>query len=186
MSEIRKPTSEIKLIAALNRGEERAYIEVLNLHKQQITKTVIGMLGAVVEAQDVSQEVFVRFFKNVHNFKGEAKISTYLTRIAINLSLNELEKRKRKWKVFSSGDFTEDKLKNAFTDDHTELDEQLVLLRRAILMLDNKYKEVVVLRAVQGFSFKEIAEVLALPIGTVLTRFSRAQRKLTELLIIKK
>ena len=89
MSEIRKPTSEIKLIAALNRGEERAYIEVLNLHKQQITKTVIGMLGAVVEAQDVSQEVFVRFFKNVHTFKGEAKISTYLTRIAINLSLNE-------------------------------------------------------------------------------------------------
>ena len=186
MSEISKPTSEIKLIAALNRGEERAYIEVLNLHKQQITKTVIGMLGAVVEAQDVSQEVFVRFFKNVHNFKGEAKISTYLTRIAINLSLNELEKRKRKWKVFSSGDFTDATLKNAYTDDDAELDEQLVLLRRAILILDNKYKEVVVLRAVQGFSFKEVAEILALPIGTVLTRFSRAQKKLIELLIKKK
>ena len=93
MIKISNPNSEKDLIAALKRGEERAYTEVLSLHKKQIANTVIGMLGAIPEAEDVGQEVFIRFFRNIQNFKGDAKISTYLTRIAINLSLNELARR---------------------------------------------------------------------------------------------
>lgn len=182
MLKVIKSNSELHLIAALKRGEERAYTEVLNIHKQQIASTVIGMLGAIPEAEDVGQEVFVRFFRNIENFKGEAKISTYLTRIAINLSLNELKRRKRKWKVFYSGDYSEDKIQNSSFSETVEPDEKLDLLRRAILLLDEKYREVIVLRTTQDNSFKEIAAVLQIPIGTVLTRYSRAQKKLIELL----
>lgn len=182
MPTVSTQNSEQTLIAALKRGEERAYTEVLNLHKQQIAKTVIGMLGIVPEAEDVGQEVFIRFFKSIENFKGEAKISTYLTRIAINLSLNELERRKRKWRVFYSGDFAEEKIQKAFFTADSDLDENVDLLRRATLKLDEKYRQVVVLRATQGYSFKEIAEIIQLPIGTVLTRYSRAQKKLIEML----
>ena len=173
---------EQTLIAALKRGEERAYTEVLHLHKLQIAKTVIGMLGRIPEAEDVGQEVFIRFFKSIENFKGEAKIATYLTRIAINLSLNELARRKRKWRVFYSGDFPEEKIHRAFITTDTDLDEKVDVLRRATLKLDEKYRQVVVLRATQGYSFKEIAEIIQLPIGTVLTRYSRAQKKLIEML----
>ena len=73
---------------------------VFDLYKDQVARTVKAMLGNVQEVEDVGQEVFIRFFKNIENFKGDAKILTYLNRIAINLSLNELEKRKRKWRFF--------------------------------------------------------------------------------------
>jgi len=182
MHKISTLNPEEVLITALKRGDERAYSEVLNLHKQQIASTVIGMLGTVPEAEDVGQEVFIRFFRNIQNFKGEAKISTYLTRIAINLSLNELARRKRKWHFFYSGDYLEEKIINYSLTDSEDKDERIDLLRRAILLLDAKYREVIVLRTTQAYSFKEIAEVLKLPIGTVLTRYSRAQKKLTELL----
>ena len=182
MLKVIKSNSELHLIAALKRGEEHAYTEVLNIHKQQIAITVIGMLGAIPEAEDVVLEVFVRFFRNIENFKGEAKIATYLSRIAINLSLNELKRRKRKWKVFYSGDYSEDKIQNLSFSESIELDEKLDLLRRATLVLDEKYREVIVLRTTQDNSFKEIAAVLQIPIGTVLTRYSRAQKKLIELL----
>ena len=182
MLKVSKSNSELDLIAALKRGEERAYTEVLKIHKKQIANTVIGMLGAIPEAEDVGQEVFIRFFRNIQNFKGEAKISTYLTRIAINLSLNELSRRKRKWKLFYTGDYLGEIILNSTLSDHQDKDERIDLVRRAILLLDEKYKEVIVLRTNQAHSFKEIATILKLPIGTVLTRYSRAQKKLIELL----
>ena len=182
MFKISNPNSEKDLVAALKRGEERAYTEVLKIHKKQIANTVRGMLGAIPEAEDVGQEVFIRFFRNIQNFKGEAKISTYLTRIAINLSLNELSRRKRKWKLFYTGDYLGEIILNSTLSDHQDKDERIDLLRRAILLLDEKYKEVIVLRTNQAHSFKEIATILKLPIGTVLTRYSRAQKKLIELL----
>ena len=182
MFKISNLNSEKDLVAALKRGEERAYTEVLSLHKKQIANTVIGMLGAIPEAEDVGQEVFIRFFRNIQNFKGDAKISTYLTRIAINLSLNELARRKRKWKLFYTGDYLEEIILNSTLSDHQDQDERIDLLRRAILLLDPKYKEVIVLRTNDANSFKEMATILKLPIGTVLTRYSRAQKKLIELL----
>jgi RNA polymerase sigma-70 factor (ECF subfamily) len=175
-------TSEQILVAALKRGEERAFTEVMDLYKTQIVNTVFGMLGSVAEVDDVGQEVFVRFFKNIANFKGEAKISTYLTRIAINLSLNALKKRKRNWRLLYSADYSEYTMQNCYHQEEVELDDRTVLLRSSILILDEKYKQVVVLRVFQDLSFKEISEVLELPIGTVLTRFSRAQKKLIALM----
>ncbi len=182
MFKISNPNSEKDLVAALKRGEERAYTELLSIHKKQIANTVIGMLGAVPEAEDVGQEVFIRFFRNIQNFKGDAKISTYLTRIAINLSLNELARRKRKWKLFYTGDYLEEIILNSTLSDHQDQDVRIDLLRRSILLLDEKYKEVIVLRTNDAHSFKEMATILKLPIGTVLTRYSRAQKKLIELL----
>tara|TARA_B110000977_G_C10963787_1_gene449616 strand:- start:177 stop:731 length:555 start_codon:yes stop_codon:yes gene_type:complete len=182
MLKVSTENSEQILISSLKRGEGSAYTKVLNLHKQQISNTVIGMLGAIPEAEDVGQEVFIRFFRNIQNFKGEAKISTYLTRIAINLSLNELERRKRKRKLFYTGDYIEEKIQNTSLTESLDQDERIYILRRAILLLDKKYREVIVLRTTQTYSFKEIAAVLDLPIGTVLTRYSRAQKKLTKML----
>ena len=173
---------EFELITLLKDGDERAYFKVLGLYKDQIANTVKGMLGDVQEAEDVGQEVFIRFFKSIENFKGDAKISTYLTRIAINLSLNELARRKRKWRIFYSGDTIEEKLVLDVGTNPTEDEERKEIVHKAILQLGIKYRKVVVLRALQGFSFKEAAEVLQIPIGTVLSRYARATKKLKEIL----
>lgn len=173
---------EFELITLLKDGDERAYFKVLGLYKDQIAKTVKGMLGDVQEAEDVGQEVFIRFFKSIDNFKGDAKISTYLIRIAINLSLNELARRKRKWRIFYSGDTIEEKLVLDVGTNPMEDEERKEIVHKAILQLGVKYRKVVVLRALQGYSFKEAAEVLQIPIGTVLSRYARATKKLKEIL----
>ena len=173
---------EFELITLLKDGDERAYFKVLGLYKDQIAKTVKGMLGDVQEAEDVGQEVFIRFFKSIDNFKGDAKISTYLIRIAINLSLNELARRKRKWRIFYSGDTIEEKLVLDVGTNPMEDEERKEIVHKAILQLGIKYRKVVVLRALQGYSFKEAAEVLQIPIGTVLSRYARATKKLKEIL----
>jgi len=173
---------EFELITLLKDGNERAYFKVLGLYKDQVSCTVIGMLGNVQEAEDVGQEVFIRFFKSIDNFKGDAKISTYLTRIAINLSLNELERRKRKWRIFYTGDKLEEKLISDIGANPIEDVERKEIVRTAIMKLAPKYRKIVILRALQEYSFKEAAEVLQMPLGTVLNRYARAQHKLREIL----
>lgn len=173
---------EFELISLLKDGDERAYFKVLDLYKDQVARTVKGMLGNVQEAEDVGQEVFIRFFKSIENFKGDAKISTYLNRIAINLSLNELEKRKRKWRVFYNGHKLEEKLISNMVEKPVEDSERKEIVRMAIMKLDPKYRKIVILRALQQNSFKEVAEILQMPLGTVLSRYARAQCKLKELL----
>jgi RNA polymerase sigma-70 factor (ECF subfamily) len=173
---------EFELITLLKGGNERAYFMVLGLYKDQVARTVKGMLGNVQEAEDVGQEVFIRFFKSIDNFKGDAKISTYLTRIAINLSLNALERRKRKWRIFYSDDKLEEKLVSDLGANPIEDVERKEIVRTAIMKLATKYRRIVILRALQEYSFKEVAEALQMPLGTVLSRYARAQHKLREIL----
>ena len=139
---------------------------------------VFGMLGNGAEAEDIGQEVFIRLFKSIDEFKGEAKLATYITRIAINLSLNAIQRRKRKWQIFYSGEKKDERL-NAFADSRTEKQkDEKELVRRAVSLLDSNYREVVVLKVFQGYKSKEVAEILQIPLGTVLTRYARAQKKL--------
>jgi len=170
--------TEEELIVSLKRAEEKAYVEVMRLYKEQIAKTVFGMLGNGAEAEDIGQEVFIRLFKSIDKFKGEAKLATYITRIAINLSLNAIQRRKRKWQIFYSGEKKDERL-NAFADSRTEKQkDEKELVRRAVSLLDSNYREVVVLKVFQGYKSKEVAEILQIPLGTVLTRYARAQKKL--------
>jgi len=170
--------TEEELIVSLKRAEEKAYVEVMRLYKEQIAKTVFGMLGNGAEAEDIGQEVFIRLFKSIYKFKGEAKLATYITRIAINLSLNAIQRRKRKWQIFYSGEKKDERL-NAFADSRTEKQkDEKELVRRAVSLLDSNYREVVVLKVFQGYKSKEVAEILQIPLGTVLTRYARAQKKL--------
>ncbi len=87
--------SDIELIEKTKAGDQRAFGQLVSRHQSRVAATVIGMLGNSPEADDIGQEVFVRFYRSIVSFRGEANLSTYLTRIAINLSLNELKRRKK-------------------------------------------------------------------------------------------
>lgn len=166
------------LVDAVKMGNQEAFRKIVQKYERMVAGVVIGMLRNKADADDVGQEVFIRFYNSIDQFKGESKLSTYLTRIAINLSLNEIQKRKRKhWISF------EDQLdSNAKADNDIERLEKKELIDKAMKMLEPDFRAVVVLRLINGYSTKETAQILDIPLGTALSRLARAQEKLRKTL----
>ena len=167
------------IIELVKTGNNSAFTIIVKRYKQQVAKTIIGMLGDCAEADDVGQETFVRFYKSITKFRGDSSLGTYLTRIAINLSLNELKRRKRKHLFFHSDS---DEKSIDISDVNSDFDNKDTkeIVDMAIKNLKPEFRSVVILRLVNGYSTKESAEILNLPIGTVLSRLSRAQIKLKD------
>ena len=142
---------------------------------------MIGMLGYCPEAEDVGQETFVRFYQSLHKFRGDSSVGTYLTRIAINLSLNEIKRRKRRRELFFSREAkkTEEIPDAGNRKNFGELKE---LVHKGLQKLNPKYRSVVVLRLIQGYTTRETARILGIPLGTALSRLARAQLQLKEIL----
>ena len=177
-------TSDNDLLERIKSGENQAFTHLVERYRQRVAKTVIGMLGNTPEADDVGQDVFIRFYNSLDNFRGDSSVGTYLTRIAINLSLNELKKRKRKAFLFFRKD--DEYYDEIDVEDTHNMDDEMdtnELVEKSLAMLDPKFRSIVVLRLIQGYSTKETAEMLDLPLGTVLSRLARAQDKLKELVI---
>ena len=173
--------AEEELITAAREGDDDAFRELVRRYEHIVARTVIGMLGNCTEAEDVGQETFIRFYKALPGFRGESSVRTYLTRIAMNLSINELKRRKRRFSLFSGKpveeyhDIADHKQTSA-----QDIDKERVWL--AIRELDEKFRSVIVLRLIDGYSTEETAQILKIPVGTVLSRLFRAQEKLRKLL----
>jgi RNA polymerase sigma-70 factor (ECF subfamily) len=168
-------SGDMLLVRQALKGDQHAFRKIVELNEDRIAKVVIGFLGNTPEAEDVGQEVFIRFFQSMDRYKGDAALSTYLTRIAINLSLNALKKREKERKsnlddVYHTVKSEDEHLKKETTD----------LVTQALQRLEPEFRSVVVLRMIEGFSTKETAEILKIPAGTVLSRLSRAQKKLKD------
>jgi len=172
---------EQELIANVLNGDNDAFKEIVKKYASRVAATVIGMLGHCPEAEDIGQEAFVRLYQSLHKFRGESSLATYLTRIAINLSLNEIRRRGRQRKLYLTN--SEEKIDTfADTTNHNEQKETSELVQRGLQKLPVKFRSVIVLRLIDGYSTEETAKILNLPVGTVLSRLSRAQMKLKNIL----
>jgi len=172
---------EKKLVEKAKNGNRDAFQQIVKHYEPLVSKTVFGMLGNCAEAEDIGQETFITFYKNLKNFRGDSSVGTYITRIAINLSLNELKRRKRRTLLFPS--ITENE--ESFTgseNNPVEQREKTAMVREAIRKLEPKFKSVLVLRLISGYTPEETAEILKVPVGTVFSRLARAQKKLEILL----
>ncbi len=180
------PTSDAELIARARSGDDRAFAVLVDRYGRAVATTVIGMLGPGDDADDVGQETFIRFHKALGDFRGESSLKTYLVHIAMNLSLNALQRRRRSLLRFVSRDDDRND-----TDESIDLPEPRVgpdgdvdalelrtLVRAAVRRLGAKHRAVVVLRLFHDYSTKETADVLGVPEGTVLSRLSRAMKEL--------
>ncbi|HKJ34745.1 MAG TPA: sigma-70 family RNA polymerase sigma factor [Balneolales bacterium] len=183
MSESHNP-SDKELLERIRNKDEGAFRLLIERYESQVAATVLGMLGNRADAEDIGQEIFIRFYKSIEQFRGESSLGTYLTRIAINLSLNELKRRERKNRRFLFiGDHEEkEQLFQSGETDELEQKELRELIQEAINKLKPEFKAVVILRMIQDYSTNETAEILNIPIGTVLSRYSRAIDKLKILL----
>lgn len=175
---------ERALVARAALGDERAFRALVARHERAVAATVTAMLGPGDEADDAGQETFVRFFRALPSFRGDAAVRTYLTRIAINLSLDALARRRRRrgW-LRLGGDEPVDLPHEAPTGSgRLEAREGNARVRAALATLDPGQRAVVVLRILEDRSTRETAELLAIPEGTVMSRLKRALAKLAPLM----
>ena len=173
--------TDLELLSEAKKGNQSAFKQLVERYEDRVATTVTAMLGRNAEAEDVGQETFIRFYRAMDSFRGDSSVPTYLNRIAINLSLNALKRRKRFFSRFQqTDDFTLD-TQHSVTPAYED-PEKAHLIQQAILQLKPSFRAVIVLRLIEGYSTRETASLLDLPIGTVLSRLSRAQLKLRDLL----
>ena len=172
--------SDEALIDRSRAGDERAFRDLVERYEPRVAATVIGMLGPGDEAEDVGQETFIRLYRALDRFRGDSSLGTYVTRIAINLSLTALKKRKRRISRFVSQDETERDRPEASWDPRGELErkDDIRRVREAVARLAPNHRAVVVLRMIDGYSTREAAEILGVPVGTVMSRLARAMERL--------
>ena len=161
-----------QLIAEARGGDMMAFKMLVERHEQKVAGIVKSMLGDTPEASDVGQEVFIRFYESLGNFKGESSLNTYLVRIAINLALNEIKRRKKRDKFFKPLDEGHHVASSESTKDLKEC------VLREVGQLDAEFRSIITLRMIEGYSTEEAAEILNIPLGTALSRLYRAQKKL--------
>lgn len=175
-------TDDIELIKASLDGDKKAFGQIVTRYQKMVARTVKGMLGDSVFAEDVGQEVFIKLYYSLSEFRGEAKLSTYIQRIAVNLTLNEIKKRKKFFSMFAqkgNNEMYEFEVADHNTEERREASE---IVNKALLAMDPKFRIIVTMRMLQGYSTKETAEILNMPLGTVLSRLSRAQEQLKNIL----
>lgn len=177
-----KVTEEDELVRAALEGDKQAFGEIVTRYRKMVARTVKGMLGDTVFSEDIGQEVFIKLYHSLPEFRGEAKLSTYIQRIAVNLTLNEIKRRKRFFSMFSQKGNSEMYEFEIADQDTQERSEAKELVNKALAALDPKFRIVITMRMLQGYSTKETAEILELPLGTVLSRLSRAQEQLKDIL----
>jgi RNA polymerase sigma-70 factor, ECF subfamily len=174
---------EFELVKAALEGDKNAFGEIVNRYRKMVARTVKGMLGDSVFAEDIGQEVFINLFHSLSEFRGEAKLSTYIQKIAVNITLNEIKRRKRFFSMFTHKANNEMHEFDIADHDTEEKKEAAEIVNKALSAMDPKFRIIITMRMLQGYSTKETAEILDLPLGTVLSRLSRAQEQLRNILI---
>lgn len=170
------------LVKASLDGDKQSFGEIVRRYQNMVARTVKGMLGDSVFSEDIGQEVFIKLFYSLPDFRGEAKLSTYIQKIAINLTLNEIKRRKRFFSMFSQKGNNEMYEFDVADHDTEEKKDASELVSKALMKMDPKFRVIVAMRMLQGYSTKETAEILDLPLGTVLSRLSRAQEQMKDIL----
>jgi RNA polymerase sigma-70 factor (ECF subfamily) len=181
--------SDHELVAAARDGDELAFQEVVRRYRTPITNFVYRMLNDYEMAVDLAQETFVRVYTSIGRYEANYSFSTYIYRIASNLAISELRKRKRRKVVSLFGIFTGEDGEAVELDpaDERQLPEDALLederkraVRKAIASLPEKYRTALVLRDIEDHSYEQIAAILDLSEGTVKSRINRARNLLRD------
>ena len=188
--------SDLALVEECRNGNPAAFDELVRRYKDRIYAVVYRFLGQHEDAQDISQEVFMRAYRGIQGFKGHAQVYTWLYSIAGNLARNKLRDRHRKGR--DRGTAIES-LQNGIRDhilprsgrtpeDSARESETREALQACLRELPEHYRMAFVLRTVDDLSYAEIADAMGCPVGTVKSRLNQARRllkhRLTELDII--
>ncbi len=176
-----------RLVASYRAGRREAFDELVRFYDQHVRRILTQLSVAAPDLEDLTQEVFLRVFRNMHRFRGQSSFYTWLYRITVNVFFDHNKKRKR-------ADVRLSRLQNALVDmsnvRHDGEDPFYACYNaltqaefsRAIAALPEAFRAVVAMREVDDLSYEEIALATGISIGTVRSRLSRARARLKELL----
>ncbi|QHN02728.1 sigma-70 family RNA polymerase sigma factor [Granulicella sp. WH15] len=184
------------LVAALKAGSETAFAVLISQYSQPIYSLIARSLQDPADAADITQEVFIKVFRSIGSFHGEASLRTWLYRIA----LREASNQRRWWTRHKRQELTIDEQAETEDGDGISLAETLpdsrpspyeqasqsqvkIRIEDALRKLPEVYRTVIVLREIEGFAYEEIAEILDVPAGTVKSRLTRGRAALKEILM---
>lgn len=196
---ILSPDRERQLLELVRRGDRGSLGELLGAYQKRVYHVCLRMVSNPDDAAELAQEVLLRAVQHIESFNGKSRFSTWLLRIAMNLSISHLRRKQLRNTASldqgggggsSGGGGGEDQaapLKAFIAEyreqspaENVEKEEQVALLIESLDTLDASLKSVLVLRDLQGMDYQQIAEVLSVPMGTVKSRLFRARLALRE------
>lgn len=179
--------ADIDLAQSVAAGDRGAFTALMRRYNQTLYRTARGVLRNDSEAEDIVQEAYLLAYRSIGSFRGEAKLSTWLIRIVVNLAIRRKQRQRRDDAIFADvPDAADEETRDMGEHDprtpETEASngELRQLLETHIDRLPDLYREVFVLRGVEELSVEETAEILGIPEATVRTRFFRARHFLRE------
>jgi len=186
------PEDDFRLVALAQKGDMRSYDALVTRHRGRIFAMIRNMIHQEADAWDLSQEVFIKAWHALPRFEAKARFSTWLYRIAHNVVYDWTRKRK----IESAGELNDEIFERNSIDPSASTapsggeapDESMshgelrVKIEAAMAKLSEEHREVVLLKDVQGLSYKEIADVMGSSLGTVMSRLFYARQKLQALL----
>ena len=186
-----RPRAEAEFIERLQRGEAAAFAELVAERSGEINGLLFRLTENSEEARDLTQETFLRAFQSIGSFRGEADLRTWIYRIAINQARNRWRWwRRRSRDTTVSLDATHGQSGQTVgatlaessenPEQRTLAHEREVALRSALQKVGRAYRETVILRDIEGFSYEEIATTLAINVGTVKSRLARGRQELRQ------
>jgi len=179
--------TETEIIQKLQQGNEQAFKQLVGLYQKRVVNTCFGLVHNTEDAEDIAQEVFIEVFRSIQNFRADAKLSTWLYRIAVNRSLNFIrDNKRRKW--FQSVDDIV-RGKNAsievISPAHSETPaaemenrQRANILHEVIGSLPENQKTAFTLNKYEDLSYKEISEVMEMSVSSVESLIHRAKLNL--------
>ncbi|MGS2780051.1 RNA polymerase sigma factor SigW [Robertmurraya sp. GLU-23] len=174
-----------KRVKQVLKGDQSAYGEIVEIYKDKVFQLCYRILGNRHEAEDMAQEAFIRAYVNIASFNIDLKFSTWLYRIATNLCIDRIRKKKPDYYLdaeVSGTDgltmYSQIASDTILPEDEIESLELQETIQREITKLPEKYRSVIVLKYIEELSLNEISEILDIPLGTVKTRIHRGREAL--------
>ena len=172
--------SDVELVARSARGELVAFEQLVDRHRPVVVRVAARIVGSD-EAEDVSQDAFLRAFHRLHHFRGDAPFRSWLLRITHNAALDHLGRRRPEPVDPETLETAEQSLSRQPAE-RLEVRERIERLERKLRGLSPQHRTVLVLRDAEGLSYAEIAEITDTPIGSVKGRLHRARVEFIEML----
>ena len=184
---LRTPLTDQELVSRTIGGDGTAFASIVERYQDRLHNAIFRLVGSAEDARDLLQDSFVKAYENLEGFRGGSSLYTWLFRIAVNTALSH--RRKRKWTHVGLGPTSDDDSapESGWADteapdpaDPLMAAETEAAIQQALDGLDEEHRTVVVLRDIQHCDYREMAEILGVPSGTVKSRLHRARLMLRD------
>ena len=181
-------TDDAALVERCRRGDMAAFEPLVGKYRQRVYRLAYNVLRNSEDAWDVAQEAFIRAYQAIGSFRGQSAFYTWLFRIAMNVAADRARQRAAQGRAFGTervdeGDWDRALVdQGAAPDDAAARAEERERIRRALARLPEHHRTIIMLGDLEGLTYREIAEVLGIPMGTVMSRLHNARKRLRDAL----